>query len=291
MSTEPSASPAAPAPPTGTASPPRFVTALERRMPFLRRLVDQIVAVHLFDSATRLAAQAFLSAIPVLFVVGAFAPQAVRDQLVASLREVMGLGGGAVGQVQEVLTTDDGGLQEPYGAMGVLVTLVSATACSRALQRVCERSWGLPPAGLRIVAWRWVAWLAVWLVALIAQGLLHGGIGAGPWLGVPLSLLCSTLLWWWTQHLLLGGRVAWLPLLPGAVLTGVAVVAVTWGSRFVMPGTVDRSVAQFGPLGAVFTLLSWLIVLFTCVTVGIAVGCAVAREAPVARRLGGAPAG
>lgn len=123
----------------------------------------------------------------------------------------------------------------------------------------------------------------VWTVAILAQGVLRDGFGAGAWLGIVLSYVTSVLLWWWTQHLLLGSRVAWLPLLPGALLTGVGVVALSWAAHLYMPRVLNRSLAQFGPFGLVFTLLSWLIVLFTVVCVGITVGQVVARERAVAR--------
>ncbi|CAM5631818.1 hypothetical protein SALBM135S_03444 [Streptomyces alboniger] len=45
---------------------------------------------------------------------------------------------------------------------------------------------------------------------LIVQGTLHRAFGAGPVIGVPLQLIAAVLLWWWTQHLLLVGRVPWL---------------------------------------------------------------------------------
>ncbi|MEV6795753.1 YhjD/YihY/BrkB family envelope integrity protein [Streptomyces sp. NPDC051320] len=261
------------------------VRAFRRRTPLAGRVAGQLAAVNIFDSATRLAAQAFLSAVPVLFVIGAFAPQYVRDQLVSSLHAVMGLNDSSLDEVQRVLSAEDGETKDASGIVGALVTVLSATACSRALQRVCERSWHVPAAGLRLIAWRWVVWLVVWLVALLAQGAVHTGPFAGPWVGVPLSLVVSLLLWWWTQWLLLGGRVTWLPLLPGAALTAVAVVGLTWGSRLYVPRTLQRSVDRFGPLGAVFTTFSWLIALFTCVTVGIALGYVLAREEPLARWL------
>ncbi|MET8474182.1 YhjD/YihY/BrkB family envelope integrity protein [Streptomyces sp. NPDC006422] len=255
----------------------------------MSRVARQIVAVRLLDSATRLAAQAFLTAIPVLFVVAAFAPAVVREQLLESSRTAMGLSGASLAQVKEVYAANDAGTRETSGFVGVVVTLLSATACSRALQRVCERSWGLPSAGVRLVAWRWLAWLGVWVTAILAQGVLRDGFGAGAWLGLALSYGASVLLWWWTQHLLLGSRVTWLPLLPGALLTGAGVVALSWASRLYMPRVLNRSLAQFGPFGLVFSLLSWLIVLFTVVCVGIAVGYVVARERPVARLLRWAP--
>ncbi|MEU6661561.1 YhjD/YihY/BrkB family envelope integrity protein [Streptomyces sp. NPDC046821] len=264
---------------------------LREWLPFAARMTRQMVDVSLLDSSTRLAAQGFLTAIPLLFAFAAFAPSFVRDELVSSATYVLGLSGAAVDQLKNVTGTTDQAAREASGTVGVFVTLLSATAFSRALQRVCERSWHLPPAGLRIVAWRWVVWLLVWLAALVVQGLLRDGFGAGGWLGLPLSFAASTLLWWWTQHLLLGSRVPWLPLLPGALLTGIGVVALAWASRFYMPRTLDRSLAAFGPLGVVFTLLSWLIVLFTVVCVGIAAGYVLAHEERLARRLGTPPPG
>ncbi|MFE5687894.1 YhjD/YihY/BrkB family envelope integrity protein [Streptomyces sp. NPDC056512] len=262
---------------------------LRERLPFVTHLTRQMVDVSLLDSSTRLAAQAFLTAFPVLFIVAAFAPTSVRDRLIESATYAVGLSGPALDQVRQVFGAPDDTTRESTGSVGIVITLLSATSCSRALQRVCERSWHVSPAGLRLIAWRWLVWLLVWLCALMVQGLLSDGFGLGLWLGLPLSLASSTLLWWWTQHMLLGGRVPWLPLLPGALLTGMGVVVLAWASRFYMPVTLNRSVAEFGPLGLVFTLLSWLIVLFTVVCVGIATGYVLAHEPLLVRRLGTPP--
>lgn len=159
-----------------------------------------------------------------------------------------------------------------------MVTLLSATACSRALQKTCERCWHLPKAGARLAAWRWVAWLAVWLTALIFQGPIQDAFGVGRTLGAAIALVSGTLLWWWTQHLLLGARVPWLPLLPGAVFVAVGGQVITWGSRYYIPRAVDHSLEQFGGLGLVFVLLSWLIGFFVVVTVAMAVGYVLAHE-------------
>ncbi|MEU8514667.1 YhjD/YihY/BrkB family envelope integrity protein [Kitasatospora sp. NPDC048722] len=261
-------------------------TATLREAPFLRRLVAQLVHVNVLDSATRLAAQAFLTAIPVLFVLAAFMPQAVRNSVSESLRAVLGLRGASLDEVQQVLHTNPSTTTDAFGGIGILVTLLSATSCSRVLQRLCERSWYLPHLAGRLAAWRWLAWLLVWLAALVVQGHIRTGFGAGDGLGAVLYLVTASLLWWWTQHLLLGGRVPWLPLLPGAVLTSAALTALAWGSQLYVPRSLNRSVTQFGPLGLVFTLLSWLIVVFTAITLGIGIGYVVASQGRLARLLG-----
>ncbi|MFG3226869.1 YhjD/YihY/BrkB family envelope integrity protein [Kitasatospora sp. NPDC048194] len=261
-------------------------TATLREAPFLRRLASQLLHVHVLDMATRLAAQAFLTAIPVLFVLAAFMPQEVRNSVSESLRTVLGLQGASLDEIRAALRpSGQGSTIDAFGGIGILVTLLSATSCSRILQRLCERSWHLPHLAGRLAAWRWLAWLLVWLTALILQGQVRSGFGAGSGLGVVLYLITATLLWWWTQHLLLGGRVPWLPLLPGALLTGAALTALAWVSQLYVPRSLNRSVTQFGPLGLVFTLLSWLIVVFTAVTLGIAIGYVVASQGRLARLL------
>lgn len=244
-----------------------------------------MISVNILDCATRIGAQVFLSAIPLLFVIAAFAPQQIRQELLASLRAVFGLQGASLDEVRHVYSTESQNARQAYGEIGILLMVLSVTACSRALQRLCERSWHLRRASTRVVAWRWLVWFCGWLVVLIGQSGIRNGLGVGPWLGVPLSLATSTLLWWWTQRLLLGGRIAWLPLLPGAVLTAVGMVVLVSASRLYMARTLNRSIVQFGPLGSVFTLLSWIIVVCIVISVAIASGYVLAHEQPLARLL------
>ncbi|MFB6615805.1 YhjD/YihY/BrkB family envelope integrity protein [Streptomyces sp. NPDC085524] len=258
---------------------------MRRHTPLLYRVINQLADVNVLDCATRLAAQAFLGALPALFVVGALAPDWVQDQLVSSIRGTLGLQDAALDQVRALYTDADGATAAGTGAVGVVVAVLSATACSRAMQRMCERCWHLPKAKAALAAWRWVAWVSVWLIALLFQGPIQNAFGTGLLGGFFLALVSSTLLWWWTQHLLLAARIPWLPLLPGALLAGLGQQLMTAASRIYMPHAVARSMQQFGSLGSVFVLLSWLIMLFVVVTVAVALGYVVAREPLPARLL------
>ncbi|MGW5779409.1 YhjD/YihY/BrkB family envelope integrity protein [Streptomyces sp. NPDC003863] len=262
-------------------------TGAERRFPVLTELTGRLVSGNLLDGATRLAAQAFLAAVPLLFALAAFAPSAVRDQMRESLRAVFGLTGPADDQLRQVL---DGSapesVRETTGIVGGVVALVSATSFSRAMARVCERAWGLPKAGTRIAAWRWLVWLLALVVVLLLQAPVRNGFGAGTWLGVPLYFLVTTGVWLWTQHLLLAKRVAWLPLLPGAVLAGVASSVLSVTAHLYMPGALNRALGEYGSLGLVLTLLSWLIVVCAALTFSFTIGAVLAQEPPLDRYLG-----
>ncbi|MGW7406205.1 YhjD/YihY/BrkB family envelope integrity protein [Streptomyces sp. NPDC054833] len=264
-------------------------TRAATRFPVLTHLVDRMVSVNIFDSATRLAAECFLTAVPLLFVIGAYAPPAVRHELITSVRTVFGLTGAADAQLVHALSPTTGNLRQATGVVGGLMVLLSATAVSRAMQRLCKRAWEIPRAGTRIAPWRWLAWLALWLGALLVQGPLHDGFGVGAWLGIPMSLVGLTGLWWWTQHLLLGGLIGWKPLLPGAVITAVALTALTGTARLYLPRALNHALAEYGPLGSVFIMLSWLIVVCVAVAISISAGAVAAQEPALAHRLKSPP--
>ncbi|MET7698912.1 YhjD/YihY/BrkB family envelope integrity protein [Streptomyces sp. NPDC005485] len=247
-------------------------------------MLGRLISVNWLDASARLAAQTFLAALPLLIVLAAFAPRGVKDVLVDSVQALFGEDA-PVDDIQETFTAQ-GVTKDTYGAVGIVVALISATALSRALQQVCERCWDLPKGGARLTAWRWLVWLLGWLAALLFQAPLRHGFGGGTWLGVVLSLSTAVLLWWWTQHLLLGARIGWMPLLPGAVLAGVGMVTFVYVSGLFMPAAMQRSLAQFGSLGYVFALLSWLITCSCVIVTGIALGQVTAVSGPFPRLLG-----
>jgi membrane protein len=268
--------------------------AAERRFPVITELTTRLLSVNLLDAATRLAAQLFLTAVPLMFVAAALAPKGVRDQLVVSVRDLFGLSGASEEQLRQVYGRDSAetdAVRQTTGVVGSLVALLSATASSRAMARVCERAWLLPRAATRGAVWRWFVWIVVWLAVLVLQGPLRLGFGVGLWLGLPLLVLVDTGVWWWTQRLLLSRRVPWLPLLPGAVLTALGMTALSVTARFYLPTALNRSLAAYGSLGSVFTLLSWLIAICAVIAFTITAGAVLATEPPLAALLGPPTAG
>ncbi|MEU0598154.1 YhjD/YihY/BrkB family envelope integrity protein [Streptomyces sp. NPDC006393] len=271
---------------TWTARIRRLLTTVEQRFPVVTELANRLLSANLLDAGTRLAAQAFLAAVPVLFAVAAFAPQSMRDQLRESLRAMFGLAGACDEELQRVLT-DPGGksLRETTGVIGLLITLLSATSFSRAMSRVCERAWRLPRSGARTAAWRWLVWLLALVLVVFLQGPIRDGFGAGLWLGTPLLFVVATGVWLWTQHLLLAARVPWPRLLPGALLAAAATSALGLTARLYMPTALNRALSEYGALGMVLVMLSWLIVLCAAITFAVTIGAVLADEPPLDRYL------
>ncbi|MGW6836560.1 YhjD/YihY/BrkB family envelope integrity protein [Streptomyces sp. NPDC054949] len=258
----------------------------EERFPVVTELTGRLLSTNLLDGATRLASQAFLASVPLLFAVAAFAPQSVRDQLRESLRTVFGLTGQADAQLQQVLGSSTGkSLRETTGTIGLLMALISATSFSRAMARVCERAWRLPKSRTRIAVWRWFAWLLALLLVVFMEGPIREGFGAGLWVGIPLSFLLGVGVWLWTQHLFLAGRIGWMALLPGAVLSSVATTVLSLSAALYMPTALNRALHEYGSLGLVLTLLSWLIAICAAVTFAVTIGAVLAQEPPLNRFL------
>ena len=117
--------------------------------------------------------------------------------------------------------------------------------------------------GLRDI-WRPLLWLGVLLGAVatlaLVGGILRGSaLPGGTWL-LPVLLAPGVFLWaWWTQHLLLGGRVGWRPLLAGAITMAVGLYALRTGAQLSLSPSISDNYDRYGPIGIVFVLMSWFI--------------------------------
>lgn len=227
----------------------------------VRRFVSELARVELIDRSLALGAQMLLAIIPLLMVVGAFLPQDWGSELLAQVRDTIGVRDDVMEPLREAALNDPT-TQSQVGLLSLLVALASATSFSRAMQRMYARAWDLPTfKGLRAVRGS-VLWLLGWVAMLQITALLVRSMTGVPLSGlfrIALQLLANTLLWWWSARLLLGGRVSWRNLLPGALLTGVLVVALGQLSSLFMPRFASTNLEQFGPLGVVFSVASWLV--------------------------------
>lgn len=230
-------------------------------VPPLRRMLSELRRIELLDRSLALGAQALLALIPMLMVLGAFIPHAWVEDLLRQIRDVVGLRDDVMQPVREMALTRQA-RQAQTGVVGFVVSFASASSFSRALQRMYARAWEVPSHGGVRALRSSLLWILGWLLMLQVTALLLGSLSGLPY-GGPLrtmvQLTANTLLWWWTSRLLLGARVSWRRLLPGAALTAVLVVTLTRLSGVFMPAFTRSNLDQFGPLGVVFAVGSWLV--------------------------------
>jgi membrane protein len=196
--------------------------ALARAVQPILDVWTELARVELVDRSLALGAQALLALIPLLMV------------LVTSGR----FGAEGLDQVQDVM---------------------GATSFSRALQRMYALAWQVPRyRGLRAISGS-VVWLVVWILMLQATAGLIRWTAEIPFTSLTLQVVGTSLIWWWTAHLLLGGRVSWRQLLPGGIATGALLVLLSRLSHVFMPPFTRANLDQFGSLGIVFAIASWLV--------------------------------
>ena len=176
------------------------------------------------DRALALATQAFVALVPMLIVVAAAMPDEGRAALGGYVVDHLRLSGSAAGDVHELVRRPPQPT-EPVTLVGVVVLVVSVLGFTRTLQRAYQAAWRLSPQGVWGYAWGLLG--AVALIAETVVFLLIGLLVDGAVLPtVLLRLVVSVLMWWPVQWLLLGRRVGWRRLLPGAALVGMGQVVV-----------------------------------------------------------------
>ena len=215
------------------------------------------------DLGTRtlaLTAQFSLSAAPVLVAAAALVRRFRHADLMTLLTDLFGLHGSAREDVKLLFQTS--ATADAWSQVGGLVIGIAfATGAAATLQRCLEIFWHLPRAPLRSL-WRqllWVLALIPFFTLSIRLATLLQKVHLGPAVTefvAPLGLGIGSMLFiWWSQRFLLVGRVTWRRLLPGSVLTGVGLMALSLATQVVASSQIAADVEDYGLVAASFALL------------------------------------
>jgi membrane protein len=259
-----------------------FVQRVLGTVPVVRSAITGLVRIELIDRSMAIAAQAMLALVPMLVVLTAFLPPELTSLALDRFRDLTGVGEAGKEMVETSVDPDQ--VRAQTGAIGLLITLLSATSFARAVQRMYERVWDKPHIGGMTGIRRSSLWLVGWLITLqtlTALGFILTKVTDFGALRYVLQGAAAAGIWWWTSRVLLFGRVPWTTLLFGALLTGYALVAYSWGSALVMPVYVASSAAAFGTLGMILAVTTWLVGFAGLLVVAAVVGRAVVEDAEV----------
>jgi membrane protein len=168
----------------------------------------------------------------------------------------MGLSGSSENIVKNLFAHTRGALNST-DALGLAVVCVFGQSFASSFQTGYEKVWNLRPQ-LRHRLWQQVLWLAALTGQLYAVALSSHSIHA--WAGLIRGVLWF-LLFWWGQWILLGRRVAWRALLPGAILTVIGLSGLRIFSKFVFASMVVDSAATYGAVGTVLVVVTWMVAL------------------------------
>ncbi|MEV0414297.1 YhjD/YihY/BrkB family envelope integrity protein [Streptomyces sp. NPDC050448] len=210
--------------------------------------------VDVWQRSLGFAALGFLTLVPLLIVVSA-ADTASGQGFAQWLGDGLGVSTASREELERLFAVP-GQAWRTTTAFGLAVLAVFGLSFGAAVQSGYEKVWDLPPA-----RW-WAGWRhVVWLAGLV--GVLFLAAFTRLWRDSPgggvTTVLGATLFFWWSQRMLLGGRVAWRELLPGAVATTLGLLGLRVFSWLVFSPLIASSAVTYGPFGTVLVIQSWLV--------------------------------
>jgi len=255
----------------------------------IERVTRGFTEIEPFDRAMTLAAQSFVSIVPIMIVTTALRPQA------ESFGSVMGDTLGLSDSVQATLAGSipaSASVASSVGFFGLLIAFFSATAYSRALERMYLKVWDVPKPPLR-TAWRWLATILAVMVAISLLALTQAILADRPFdnvLEVAARLVIWTVVWTYVPWALMRTKITVRALAFTGAVTGVALTLLAGVGSIYLPIVLTTGAEEFGVLGLVFTYISWLFTLSFAIVVATVVGHACAQDEGVLGRIVRGPA-
>ncbi|MCM3886276.1 ribonuclease BN [Frankia sp. R82] len=187
----------------------------------------------------------------------------------------MGLNHDAALAVERLFTPHSGGsAQAEWTVLGAVWLSLGGLSLAGAVQSVYLRVFRVPAFGLRGVPAQavWLAGLIVFLAGTTATGAALTGTVVGQVCQALIVIAAMGLLFWIGTWVLVRGRLAWRDILPVAVFTTIGLTGLGVVSRLLFSTSIVENERNYGEIGVVFTLLSWLIGLGVVLTGGAIVG-------------------
>ncbi|WP_328972050.1 ribonuclease BN [Streptomyces sp. NBC_00239] len=223
--------------------------------------------LELWPRSLGFAALGFLTLVPLLIVVSA-ADTRSGQGFAQWLGDGLGVSAAARAEIAQLFALP-GQAWRTTTAFGLALLAVFGLSFGTVVQSGYEKVWDLPPARWW-ARWRHVLWLGVLVGALYLSAITP------PWRASPargfVTLVIGTLFFWWSQRLLLGGRVSWSALLPGAVATMTGLFGLRVFSRLVFSPLIASNAVTYGPFGTVLVVQTWLVAVGVVVFGGALVG-------------------
>ncbi|MFF4534593.1 ribonuclease BN [Streptomyces aureus] len=231
--------------------------------------------LELVQRSLGFAALGFITLVPLLIIVSSADPEHGRG-FAQWLGEGLGVSTASRERVEQLFTRPGQALRTTT-VLGIVVLAAFGLAFGVAVQSGYEKVWDLPPARWW-ARWRHVVWLGVLIGYLFVSATTT--LRPESLAGAFAASLSAVLFFWWSQRILLGGRVRWYALLPGAVATMVGLLGLRVFSLLVYSPLIASNTITYGPVGTVLVIQSWLVGVGLVVFGGALVGRLLHEELP-----------
>jgi uncharacterized BrkB/YihY/UPF0761 family membrane protein len=234
---------------------------------FVLRVVNRFQKVAGFDRAVALASSALTALIPLAIVIGELAPEIRGNDTAERIIARYGLTGGGADAVRGIFAPPSGG-STTLGAAGFFFLLIAVLSFTRAVQRLFEQTWELPPLSVRNTL-NGLKWIAGLMLYMTLSGVIPAVLGRSR-LDVTAALMLtplSAVFLVWTGRVLSARRIPRDALVPFGVLGAALTAVYSVGARVYLPHLFDVYATRYGVIGAVFAMISSLFCI-ACVLVG-----------------------
>lgn len=235
---------------------------------WVQAIVAQLKALDVFNWTTIFGAELLWSALPFIILLGSLANERIDDDLSRHI----GLNSKGAHIVRSLFRNSPTHAVVPI-VTGLLFAFAGVIAVVASLQTLYERVFDQEHRGWRDLP-RYLAWVGILLGALIAEGSINGPErrAAGPVVQALVTFVAVAIFFVWTIHFLLAGRVPWRRVIRPALVTALLWVALTFFSSAYFSTTVIDDTKTYGTIGAVFTFLTWFILIGSVIVLGAACG-------------------
>jgi membrane protein len=253
--------------PTGRAR--RLLSAARARYEgsWVQAIVARLNALDAFAWTTIFGAELLWSALPFIILLSSLANQRIDDDLSRHI----GLDSQGA-QVVEHLFRHAPAHATFAILTGLLFSFAGSIAVVSSLQILYERTFDQPHHPHDFL--RQVIWVLVFLGAAIIEVVAGGPLrtAAGRVAQGVLGFVVVTVLFGWTMHFLLRGRVPWRAVIRPMLVSGLLWVGLSVFSSFYFSSTVIDDAKTYGAIGVVFSLLTWFIFIGVVIVLGAAGG-------------------
>ena len=235
---------------------------------WVEAIVAQLKAVDFFSWTTIFGAELLWSALPFIILLSSLANERIDDDLSRHI----GLNRQGAHIVRGLFRNSPTHAVVPI-VTGLLFTLAGVVAVVASLQVLYERVFDQEHRGWRDIP-RYFAWVGILLVVLIAEGSIAGPErrAAGTVVQAVVTFVVVAIFFAWTIHFLLAGRVPWRRVIPPAVVTALFWIGLAFFSSAYFSSVVIDDSRTYGSIGAVFTFLTWFILIGGVIVLGTACG-------------------
>jgi membrane protein len=242
------------------------------RPAFVLRVLNRFQLIAGFDRAMALASSALTALIPLAVLASVLLPHVQAESVAHWLISRYALTGGGAEAVNDVLAPSTA-TNTDVGLIGALLLVIAILSFARAVQRLFERTWELPPLSVRN-SLNDLLWIAGLFVYLAISGIAHREIGSSRvQVGANLLLTPLTAIFLvWSGRVLSAKRITARALAPFAIVASLAIAVYFAGAAVYVPHLFSSYANRYGAIGAVFAMISALFGFMVALVASAAVG-------------------